>query len=59
MTDVSDTAELSGIGRRGPLARLFGDRSLTVKSSIPAACVMAEEVNRARDGLRGSATWSR
>jgi methyl-accepting chemotaxis protein len=39
MTDVSDTAELSGIGRRGPLARLFGDRSLTVKSSIPAACV--------------------
>jgi methyl-accepting chemotaxis protein len=39
MIGMSDTAELSGVGRRGPLDRLLGDRSLTVKSVIPAACV--------------------
>jgi methyl-accepting chemotaxis protein len=39
MTVMSDTAELSGIGRRGVVARLLGDRSLTVKTATPAACV--------------------
>jgi methyl-accepting chemotaxis protein len=39
MTGMSDTAELSGIGGRGPVARLLGDRSLTMKSTIPAVCV--------------------
>ena len=39
MTGMSDTVQLSGTGTRGPLARLLGDRSLTMKSMIPAACL--------------------
>jgi methyl-accepting chemotaxis protein len=39
MVNVSDTAELSGMGNRSAFARLLGDRSLTVKTAIPAACV--------------------
>jgi methyl-accepting chemotaxis protein len=39
MTEMSDTAQLSGMGSRGMLNRILGDRSMAVKTSFAAAAV--------------------
>jgi methyl-accepting chemotaxis protein len=39
MAAMSDTTQLSGMGSRGFLARVLGDRSMTVKTSFAAASV--------------------